>query len=325
MGKIFGERWEVIDSHSEGGQAFIYIVKDLKGEFPGQMVLKRLKNHNRLNRFKKEIEAGQRLNHLGIAPIHDYSLEEPAFFVTKKYEGKTLENLAPMDKIKALDIYVKLCDILTYAHSMGVIHRDLKPENVILEETGNLVVLDFGLCYFDEGDDRMTATMEQVGSRFYIAPEMESGRASIINEKIDIYALGKIMYFLLTGKDIAREEFRGKNEVSFLKGDNQLKYITDRILAYSIAEKPENRLDLETLRYRALEIRRLVMEHFYPGQEGSLCRFCGEGVYHKGPPTTLNGIRIPGYLTISASFEILVCNNCKNVQWFASSENYIPK
>jgi hypothetical protein len=133
------------------------------------------------------------------------------------------------------------------------------------------------------------------------------------------------LYFLLIGKHIAREDFRGKNDLSLLKSDPQLKYITDKILAHSITEKAESRLGVEDLRYRGLEVLRLINEHFYPGEEGSLCRFCGEGGYHKAPNTTLNGIRIPGYISTSASFEVLVCNNCKNVQWFAASPDYIQE
>src|SRR5262245_40118918 len=109
MGKMFANRWEVVEQISEGGQSWIYEVRDLTGAWTGRAVLKRLKNHNRLRRFEREIEATKALDHPSIATILDYSLTDPAFYVSPYYEGRTLRSLAPLDTIRAIDLFILVC------------------------------------------------------------------------------------------------------------------------------------------------------------------------------------------------------------------------
>jgi serine/threonine protein kinase len=312
--KIFGERWEVIEPIKEGGQAFVYKVRDSRTDQDTVYVLKRLKNLKRLDRFEGEIEACKRLNHPGIAPIIDFSLNDPAFFVTNYYEGKLISEAGTFTPLRALDFFIRLCDIVDYAHAQGVIHRDLKPDNVIITNSDDLVVLDFGLCYTQDAEQRMTETMEQVGSRFYMAPEFEGGRADDVTAKADTYALGKILYFMLIGRHIAREAFGGDNELSDILQNSQARYITDRILQESVVEDPSMRVDVRSLRERAVLVRRLISEHYYPGREGSLCRFCGEGHYSSMRRASIR-VRYPS-VEKDSHFDLLICDQCGNIQWF---------
>jgi serine/threonine protein kinase len=319
--RCFGDRWEVIQPIDEGGQSYIYKVKDRNGEYSGQFVLKRLKNHKRLDRFEREVKSVQQLHHPSIAPILDYSLKEPAFFVTKFYVGGSLIDLGPLPLLSALDLFIKLCDAIAYAHKHGVIHRDLKPDNVVLDKTGFPVIIDFGLCYIEEEDKRITATMEQVGSRFYMAPELEGGRVDSVTEKVDSYALGKILYFLLSGRHIPREAFGGENDLVKVCSEDQLGYISDRLLAHTIVENPQGRKSVTELGEEAQKVKRLIIEHYHPGMEGSLCRFCGEGRYGK-MTTSIIRIREPEIgLEHSVTFKILFCDKCGNVQWFRLKSN----
>ena len=174
----FGDRWKVVRQIGEGCQAWIYEVQDVSRSHEGPAILKRLKNHNRLGRFEREIKATNALNHPAIPQIIDYSLKKPAFFVTPIYRGSNLKQIAPLAALPAIDIFIQICEVIAYAHSQGVVHRDIKPENILFTFDGKVVVLDFGLSYFlEEDEDRLTETMEQVGSRFFIAPELEAGRA----------------------------------------------------------------------------------------------------------------------------------------------------
>ena len=118
-------------------------------------VLKRLKNHSRLARFQGEIEAARHLQHEGILPIVDSSLDDPAFLVTPFVSGQSLESMPRHGPLESLGLFT---------------------------------------CYFIDEDERLTETMEQVGSRFYMAPELESGRAATVTVKADVYSLGKISW-----------------------------------------------------------------------------------------------------------------------------------
>lgn len=316
--RCFGDRWEVIEAIDEGGQSYIYKVRDRNGEYTGQFVLKRLKSHKRLDRFEREVKSVQQLHHPAIAPIVDYSLKEPAFFVTKFYVGGPLTAHAPLPLLSALNLFIQLCDAIAYAHKHRVIHRDLKPDNVVLDETGIPVIIDFGLCYLEDEDKRLTASMEQVGSRFYMAPELEAGRVDSVTEKVDSYAVGKILYFLLSGRHIPREAFRGENDLVKLCNEDQLGYISDRLLAHTIVENPQGRKSVAELGEEAKNVKRLIIEHYHPGREGSLCRFCGEGRYGK-MTTSIIRIREPEIgLEHSVTFKVLLCDKCGNVQWFRS-------
>jgi len=310
----YGDRWEIISSSGEGGQSHIFLVRDLHSKTDEQWVLKRLKNHDRVSRFEQEIKACQKLHHSGIAPILDYSLSQPAYFVTKHYPWPSLSECQPLPPLEALKIFLKLCDTVAYAHQRGVIHRDLKPENILLSENQDVVILDFGICYFEDEEHRLTETMEQVGSRFFIAPEFESGRADVVTPQADTYALGKLLYFLLSGKRIAREAFTGENDLSHLLKNPQLLYVTEKILAKAVTEHPRDRYTVPELRDAAVQVRQLISEHYYPGREGAKCRFCGERQYKKASTMRLH-VSFPGREK-NVDFDILICEHCRNVQWF---------
>jgi serine/threonine protein kinase len=200
-----------------------------------------------------------------------------------------------------------------------VIHRDLKPDNIVLDSKASPVILDFGLCYLEDDEKRLTTTMEQVGSRFYMAPELESGRFDHLSATVDSYALGKILYFLLTGKHMIRENYSGEDSLTAICQDKQLDYVTQRILAKSVIQSPHERVLPEQLSSEARQIVRLITQHFYPGWEGTLCRFCGEGVYKRMPRSTLR-VRQPG-IEHSVTFAPLVCSNCGNIQWFTERKS----
>lgn len=317
--KIYGDRWQIVNQIGEGGQSHVFLVKDLSEKLPGELVLKRLKNIKRIKRFEQEIRVCQSLQHPSIAPVLDYSLDTHPYFVTQKYPGPALTDLAPVECLEAFRIFIMLCETVAYAHKRKVIHRDLKPDNIVLDSERSPVILDFGLCYLKDDENRFTTTMEQVGSRFYMAPELESGRSDYIYDSVDSYALGKILYFLLTSRHMVRENYSGEDSLTSICNDIQLDYITQNILAKSVIESPRERLLPEALVSEARRIVRLITEHFYPGWEGTICRFCGDGIYKQIPKMTLR-VTQPG-IEHSVKFSPLVCSKCGNIQWFTEQKS----
>jgi hypothetical protein len=161
--------------------------------------------------------------------------------------------------------------------------------------------------------------MEQVGSRFCTAPEMAAGRAQTVTPLVDLSSLGKLLYFLLSNRDLHRESYSGENNLVSILGDKQLDYLNQFIFPVSVEFDARKRVPVAELMRRTRVIRRLVEEHFYPGREGSKCRFCGIGEYVGTVPKTLR-VREPGIETNRTS-ETVVCNQCGNLQWFVSQSS----
>ena len=318
---LYGDRWKIERSLSEGGQAHVFIVKDASTSDDSEYVLKRLKNYKRMDRFEREIEAAKQLNHPYIARFIDYSLDEPAFFVSEFVSERTLEDIERLDPLEALVLFEKLCVAIEHAHDKGIIHRDLKPENIMLRENDDPVIVDFGLCYYQDQEDRYTASMEQVGSKFYIAPEMESGRSDRVTAAIDIYSLGKILYFMLSGRHLARELFYDEGDLSRICSNKQLTYITKNILSVTVTEDPTERINIDELSVAAREVQHLIQEHYYPGIIGTKCRFCGQGTYSRMEGTMRFDMMLDRGVMKPSIVHMVVCNKCKNVQWFTWLQN----
>jgi serine/threonine protein kinase len=266
-----------------------------------------------LARFEREIKATKALDHPSIARVVDYSLADPAFYVSPYYEGTCLRSVAPLNTVAAINLFIAICEAMVYAHSKGVIHRDIKPDNIIRKNDGSVVVVDFGLCYLQD-EDRLTETMEQVGSRFYMAPEMEAGKAHLVTALADSYSLGKLLYFLLSGRDLHRESYSAENDLVNVLSNKQLEYLNQFLFPVSVTADASKRVPAAELMERALLVRRLVEEHFYPGREGSRCRLCGIGEYVRNARPTLRVKE--GSLETNRTYETVVCNHCGNLQWF---------
>jgi serine/threonine protein kinase len=202
------------------GQSWVFKVR--RPRDAAVYALKRLKNPDRRARFAREVSEMMRLREQGIAlpPVieADLRLERP-YFVMPWYERGSLEarvqDRTYVDRpLDGLDLLISIARELRKLHSADVAHRDLKPANILLDEDGPLLA-DFGLCLpIGSTDERLTATAEQIGSRFYIAPENESG----INEEVDqrpadFYAFGKMVWVLLAGRPPFARELAGNPDL----------------------------------------------------------------------------------------------------------------
>jgi eukaryotic-like serine/threonine-protein kinase len=173
-----------------------------------------------LRRFTHESQVLGRLQHPGIAQIYEAGTVEDErggslpFFAMEFIRGVPITQFAKdrgLGTRERLDLIAKICDAVSHAHQKGVIHRDLKPGNILVDETGQPKVLDFGIARATESDLRATTLQTDVGQLIgtipYMSPEQVSGDPSELDTRSDVYALGVLAYELLAGRlphDLAR-------------------------------------------------------------------------------------------------------------------------
>lgn len=157
-------------------------------------------------RFRREARALAALDHPHIVTLHDFGEREGFFyFVMELVDGTDLAQRIDAQSLttnEALGVVTQVCDALQYSHDKGVVHRDIKPANILLDSEGRVKIADFGLAKLvhpDGPDLDLTRTNTAIGTPRYMAPEqMES--SSVADHRADIYALGVVLYELLTGE-----------------------------------------------------------------------------------------------------------------------------
>jgi len=205
IGDLLGGRYEILQLLGEGGMGAVYKARDR--ELDRFVALKVIRpelasNPSILARFKQELLLAHQVTHRNVIRIYDLGEAEGVKFITMEFiEGKDLRSVireknkfAPEE---AVEVIQQVCQALDAAHSVGVIHRDLKPQNIMQDGTGRMLVMDFGLARTLEGGG-MTQTGAIVGTMEYMSPEQALGKD--LDQRSDIFALGLILYEMLTGK-----------------------------------------------------------------------------------------------------------------------------
>ena len=155
-----------------------------------------------LERFKREQEIGQLLDHPGIVKTYNSEERSRLYMVIEWVDGRLLRTILNEEKKLPIDRAVKIslgmCDALDYMHKRGIVHRDLKPENVMVDENDNIKLIDFGIA-MKEDARRLTFVnvSNMLGTPDYISPEQVKGGRG--DQRSDIYALGIMLYEMLTG------------------------------------------------------------------------------------------------------------------------------
>jgi serine/threonine protein kinase len=198
------------------------------------------------DRFRREQEIGVALDHPGVMKVYDNEDRSQIYMVMEWVDGKLLRQiLNPEKKLppeRAVKITLGIADALSYIHNHGVVHRDLKPENIMINGDDRIKLIDFGIAG-KEGSRRLTfAKLSQVmGTPEYISPEQVKGKRG--DGRSDIYALGVMLYEMLTGKP----PFQGPNPFAIMN---------DRLLNNPIPPRelnPSISPQLQEIIYRALE------------------------------------------------------------------------
>jgi serine/threonine protein kinase len=220
-GSVLG-RHELLSPIGVGGMGFVYKARDLKsGQIDAVKVLapQLASSRSSVRRFLREAKAVAGLQHPAVARILNFGEKDGTYFIAMEYvDGETLNDRvarSPFSADQVADILVQVVDALKEAHKKGIIHRDLKPSNLMIKETGEVKILDFGLVKVQrdmglhaEGflsADSLTLPGTVLGTVNYMSPEQAMGRK--IDPRSDIFSLGVIAYELLTG----RFPFQGKS------------------------------------------------------------------------------------------------------------------
>ena len=203
-GDVLGSRYEILQLLGEGGMGAVYKAMDRELDRPVALKLIRpqlASNPAILARFKQELLLAHQVTHKNVIRIYDFGDADGVKFITMEYvEGEDLRALI-QEKNKfrpeeAVEIMQQVCRALEAVHSVGVIHRDLKPQNIMQDKAGRILVMDFGLARTVEGDG-MTQSGALVGTMEYMSPEQ--ALAEELDSRSDLFAVGLILYELLTG------------------------------------------------------------------------------------------------------------------------------
>ncbi|MCA9128649.1 MAG: serine/threonine protein kinase [Planctomycetales bacterium] len=204
--RFLGE-YEIISEINRGGMGVVYKARHRKlGRLVALKLIRsgELANEEEIQRFRSEAEAAAALTHPGIVPIFEVGTLQGLVYFTMAYiEGESLAAVTqngPMDVMEAVRIIHKLCAAVDHAHRSGVFHRDLKPANVLLDGTGQPILIDFGLAKIAYRESSLTTTGQILGTPAYMAPEHATGKIIPITAASDVYSIGAILYVLLAGQ-----------------------------------------------------------------------------------------------------------------------------
>jgi serine/threonine protein kinase len=249
VGTILAGRYRVLGLVGRGGMGEVYRATDLKlNQLVALKFLPEATAHNPelLERFHGEVRIARQVSHPNVCRVYDIGEVDGAAYISMEYvDGEDLASLLrrigrlPSDK--GIEIARKLCAGLSAAHAKGVLHRDLKPSNIMIDSRGQVLIMDFGLAAIA---DQVEGAEVHNGTPAYMAPEQLAGRE--VTERSDIYALGLVLYEILTGQ----RAFKTDRSVvpSVLSVVKEIDPVIERVIARCLdpdaAKRPQSALAL---------------------------------------------------------------------------------
>ena len=202
-GTVIDGRYRVISRVGSGGMAEVYCAEDTQ---LGRRVAVKLlherfaQDEEFVERFRREASSAASLSHANIVNVYDRGQWGGTYYIAMEYlDGRSLDSIvreeAPLAPARAIELTEQVLRAARFAHRHGVVHRDLKPHNVIIDEEGRVKVTDFGIAR--AGASEITQTGSIMGTARYLSPEQAQGHT--VSPRSDLYAIGIMLYELLTG------------------------------------------------------------------------------------------------------------------------------
>jgi eukaryotic-like serine/threonine-protein kinase len=212
IGSIVNQ-YKILEKIGSGGQGTVYKVQDTKLDrtavikvLPPELTSKTAN----FRRFEREAQLCSQLDHPSVCTIYDFSEADGLYYIAMQYvEGKNVRQLVngrPLELKSALSIAIQVCDALAYTHARNIIHRDIKAGNIMVSDSGQVKVLDFGLAKLVYDDDEYSKKHDKTditeigvpyGTATYAAPEQAKGERA--DHRADVFSSGVLLYEMLTG------------------------------------------------------------------------------------------------------------------------------
>jgi WD40 repeat protein/tRNA A-37 threonylcarbamoyl transferase component Bud32 len=247
--RYFGD-YELLEEIGRGGMGVVYKARQvsLNRVVAVKMILAgQLASEDDVKRFHTEAEAAANLDHPGIVPIYEVGQHEGMHYFSMGFiDGQSLAAKVargPLEPREAATLVRTVAEAVHYAHQKDVIHRDLKPANILLDREGHPRITDFGLAKRVTDESDLTATGQVLGTPSYMPPEQAAGKVDRIRPVSDVYALGAVLYTLVTG----RPPFQAANPLDTLLQVLEQEPVPPRQLNARVPR------DLETIALKCLE------------------------------------------------------------------------
>ena len=248
--------YEILDEIDRGGMGVVYRARHI--ELNRLVALKiirsgELADELEVARFRREAQVAANLLHPNIIPIYEVGQEKQLVYFTMAFvDGMPLSRLGDNSSFSTptkIKLIYELAKALQYAHGQGVAHRDIKPSNILVDAQGNPILIDFGLAKLTHAASDLTASGTVIGTPAYMAPEQLQTHRTIDFRLSDVYSLGAVLYFLLTGRApfVGQTSFdvliqlKDREPVRPVRINKQVDRELDTICMRALAKAPEQR------------------------------------------------------------------------------------